>query len=76
MLAQTDKLLGIILLVAITVHVEKGFFAQGGGYEYPLIIVLVLANIASAIPALTRWAVCSVSRASARVRASCASPRR
>jgi putative oxidoreductase len=34
------------MLVAITVHAEKGFFAQAGGYEYPLILVATAAAVA------------------------------
>ena len=34
------------MLVAITVHAEKGFFAQAGGYEYPLILAAVVAAVA------------------------------
>lgn len=36
---------GFVMLVAITqVHLHAGFFAQGGGFEYPL--TLLVANIA------------------------------
>jgi putative oxidoreductase len=34
------------MIVAITVHLEKGFFAQSGGYELPLILAAVTAAIA------------------------------
>lgn len=34
------------MLVAISVHAEKGFFAQAGGYEYPLILVTVAVAVA------------------------------
>ena len=28
-----------VMLVAVTVHMKNGFFAQNGGYEYPLYLV-------------------------------------
>lgn len=34
------------MLVAISVHADKGFFAQGGGYEYPLILGAAIATLA------------------------------
>lgn len=34
------------MLVAITVHVDKGFFAQAGGYEYPLILAAAVVALA------------------------------
>jgi putative oxidoreductase len=38
------------MLVAITVHLDKGFFAQAGGYELPLIIAGVVVAVAFAGP--------------------------
>ena len=34
------------MIVAIGVHLEKGFFLQNGGYEYPLVIGAVAAAVA------------------------------
>ena len=34
------------MLVAISVHAGKGFFAQAGGYEYPLILAAVVTAVA------------------------------
>jgi len=34
------------MVVAIAVHADKGFFAQSGGYEYPLILATAVAAIA------------------------------
>jgi putative oxidoreductase len=30
---------GVMTVAILTVHIPKGFFASGGGYEYPLLIV-------------------------------------
>ena len=34
------------MLVAITVHIKKGFFAQNGGYEYPLLLGVAALSVA------------------------------
>ena len=34
------------MLVAVTVHADKGFFAQGGGYEYPLMLGVSVITLA------------------------------
>lgn len=43
------------MLVAISVHAPKGFFAQGGGYEYPLILTAAVAALAFTGPGA--WSV-------------------
>ena len=43
------------MLVAISVHASKGFFAQGGGYEFPLILAAVAAGLAFTGPGA--WSV-------------------
>lgn len=39
-------LMASMLVAILGVHLEKGFFSQGGGYEYPLLIAVVTAGIA------------------------------
>jgi len=34
------------MVVAATMHKENGFFAQGGGYEYPAVLALTAASLA------------------------------
>jgi putative oxidoreductase len=35
-----------VMLVAATVHIKKGFFAQNGGYEYSLVLGVAALSIA------------------------------
>lgn len=42
----TSRILGIVAIVALlTVHVTKGFFLSGGGYEYILLILAVTISL-------------------------------
>lgn len=34
------------MVVAASMHKDKGFFAQGGGYEYPAVLALTAASLA------------------------------
>src|SRR6266849_10623929 len=35
-----------VMLVAVTVHVKKGFFAQNGGYEYAFVLGVAALSVA------------------------------
>lgn len=39
-------IMATMLVAILSVHVEKGFYAQGGGYEYNLTIAAVAAGLA------------------------------
>jgi putative oxidoreductase len=36
----------VMLVAAVSVHLEKGFFAQSGGYEYPLVLATTAVTLA------------------------------
>ncbi|MEK6324961.1 MAG: DoxX family protein [Acidobacteriota bacterium] len=36
----------VMLVAAVTVHIEKGFFAQNGGYEYTLVLGVAALTVA------------------------------
>jgi putative oxidoreductase len=36
----------VMLVAIVTVHLGKGFFAQNGGYEYPLVLVVAALTLA------------------------------
>lgn len=39
-------LIGVMVTAIATVHLDKGFFAQDGGYELPLLIAIVAVAVA------------------------------
>ena len=39
-------ILATMLVAIVKVHIEKGFFVQNGGYEYPLVLAAVAAGLA------------------------------
>ena len=43
-------ILATMLVAIVKVHIEKGFFVQNGGYEYPLVLAAVAAGLAFAGP--------------------------
>ncbi|MBU0750310.1 DoxX family protein [Patescibacteria group bacterium] len=50
------KLLVVVAFVAlVTVHLQNGFFAQNGGYEY--ILLILAATISLAITGAGKWSV-------------------
>ena len=36
----------VMVLVAVTVHIKKGFFAQNGGYEYAIVLGVAALSVA------------------------------
>jgi hypothetical protein len=36
----------VMLVAIVTVHLGKGFFAQNGGYEYPLVLAVTALTLA------------------------------
>ena len=50
------KILAFVALVALlTVHVTKGFFVSGGGYEF--VLLLFAASISLAITGAGKWSL-------------------
>jgi putative oxidoreductase len=43
-------LAGSMIGAIITVHLDKGFFAQGGGFEYPFVLAVVAVAVAFSGP--------------------------
>jgi putative oxidoreductase len=40
----------VMLVATMAVHIQKGFFAQNGGYEYPLVLGVAASAVAFAGP--------------------------
>src|SRR5258705_13474682 len=36
---------GVMLVAIVSVHLEKGFFNTGGGYEYPLVLAVAAPRV-------------------------------
>jgi hypothetical protein len=47
------------MLMALTVHIKKGFFAQNGGYEYTLVLGVAALSFAFTAQVLFHWMRCS-----------------
>ena len=43
-------ILAVMIVATVGVHLQKGFFAQNGGYEYPLVLAAVALAFAFAGP--------------------------
>ena len=44
--AAAAVVVSVLLVAIVTVHVGKGFFAQNGGYEYPLVLAAAALTLA------------------------------
>lgn len=44
--AAAAIVVSVMLVAVVTVHVSKGFFAQNGGYEYPLLLAVSALTLA------------------------------
>ena len=44
--AAVAIVVSVMLVAVVTVHLSKGFFAQNGGYEYPLMIAAAALTLA------------------------------
>lgn len=42
----TLAIISVMLVATITVHLPKGFFAQNGGYEFPLVMAVAALTLA------------------------------
>ena len=40
------SIVGVMLVAIVTAHLSSGFFAQNGGYEYPLVLALGATSLA------------------------------
>src|SRR5215475_13904046 len=45
-------ILAVMIVAAVGVHLQKGFFAQNGGYEYPLVLGAAALTLAFTGPGL------------------------
>ncbi|HEX8895588.1 MAG TPA: DoxX family membrane protein [Terriglobales bacterium] len=48
--AAAAVVVSVLLVAIVTVHVGKGFFAQNGGYEYPLVLAAAALTLAFTRP--------------------------
>ena len=48
--AATAAIVAVMLVATVSVHLQKGFFAQSGGYEYPLVLAATALALAFAGP--------------------------
>jgi putative oxidoreductase len=44
--AAAAVVVSVMLVAIVTVHLGKGFFAQNGGYEYPLVLAVAALTLA------------------------------
>jgi putative oxidoreductase len=44
--AAVAIVVSVMLVAVVTVHLSKGFFAQNGGYEYPLVLTVAAMTVA------------------------------
>jgi putative oxidoreductase len=52
-------LCGVMLVAAISVHIKKGFFVTGGGYEYTLVLGVAALTLAFTGPGALSLDACS-----------------
>src|SRR5215510_11946058 len=44
--AAASAVVAVMLVAVVSAHLKNGFFAQNGGYEYPLVLAVVAAAFA------------------------------
>ena len=44
--AAVALVVSVMLVAVVTVHLGKGFFAQNGGYEYPIVLAVAALSVA------------------------------